>query len=97
YAALQTNAFTLQFWCKPTWHVQDGYEHEFFNASDLSNSRTIALSKGKRYRGTTPYDGSGNSNTVENKNALAYSSESSNEHDHFMALHDGDRKIPVQY
>ena len=64
---------SLQFWCKPTWHVQDGYEHEFFNASDLSNSRTIAFSKGKRYRGTTPYDGSGNSNTVENKNALVCS------------------------
>ncbi len=57
--AASTQEFTVQMWVKTTWRVNDGYEHEFFNATDLSTSRTIVLSKGRQYAGTTPYDGSG--------------------------------------
>ena len=96
FPPMSTQQMTIQMWMKSTWHVNDGYEHEFFNATDLSNGKTIAISKGRQFAGTTPYDGSG-SNLCENRDCLVLTIEDKNDQDYLVALHDGERKIPPQY
>src|SRR5205085_4587696 len=55
----------------------------------------IVFSKGRQFAGTSPYDGSGGSNLTENRDCLVLSIEDNRDQDYFCALHDGERKVPL--
>jgi len=91
---------TISMWFKPTWHVTDGQEHEFFSAVGIGDGYTARgnhLRKQGRFTGIIRFGVSGSSNGGGggNSNDLACHSEDSSDWDMIADMHGGIRSVPA--
>ncbi|HYG73612.1 MAG TPA: hypothetical protein VEK08_01165 [Planctomycetota bacterium] len=82
---------TISMWFKPNWHVQDGREHEFFNAGSLGDgygARYNQLTKFGRYSGACTHN-TWSGGTLFSENCLTMATEDTNDSDFKTYIHGG--------